>query len=505
MTRPTDLTLRGALDALAAKDISAEELVRAHLGAIEALNPRLNAYVAVTGERALQRARASDERRARGEAVGPLDGAPLGIKDLFCTEGVTTTAGSRILGNFVPPYESTVTANLLRDGAVFLGKTNMDEFAMGSSNTTSALGPVENPWNRRNDPDTRLVPGGSSGGSAAAVAARLALGATATDTGGSIRQPAAFCGIAGMKPTYGRCSRWGVVAFASSLDQAGPMARTVEDCAILLRSMAGFDPKDSTSADVPVPDFAAACGRSVKGLRIGVPREYRLDGMPAEIEALWQQGLDWLREAGAETVEISLPHAKYALPTYYIVAPAEASSNLARYDGVRYGLRVDERDGDLQDLYERTRAAGFGAEVKRRIMIGTYVLSAGYYDAYYLKAQKVRALIKRDFDEVFSPAGAKVDAIVTPATPSAAFGMDEKQDDPVAMYLNDVFTVTANLAGLPGISVPAGLDAQGLPLGLQVIGRAFDEETVFAVGAALERAAAFEALPAVMAGRGMAA
>ena len=503
MTQPTDLTLRGALDALAARDLSAEELTRAHLDAIEALNPRLNAFVAVTGERALERARASDARRARGEAAGPLDGAPLGIKDLFCTEGVRTTAGSRILGNFVPPYESTVTANLLRDGAVFLGKTNMDEFAMGSSNTTSALGPVENPWNRRNDPDTRLVPGGSSGGSAAAVAARLALGATATDTGGSIRQPAALCGIAGIKPTYGRCSRWGVVAFASSLDQAGPVARTVEDCAILLRSMSGFYPKDSTSADVPVPDFPAACGRSVKGLRIGVPKEYRLDGMPAEIEALWQQGLDWLRRAGAETVEVSLPHTKYALPTYYIVAPAEASSNLARYDGVRYGLRVEERNGDLKDLYERTRAAGFGAEVKRRVMIGTYVLSAGYYDAYYLKAQKVRALIKRD--EVFAPNGAKVDAIVTPATPSAAFGMDEKQDDPVTMYLNDVFTVTANLAGLPGLSVPAGLDAQGLPLGLQVIGRAFDEETVFAVGAALERAAAFEALPAVMAGRGMAA
>ena len=495
MTRPTDLTLRGALDALEARDLSSEELARAHLDAIEALNPRLNAYVHLDRERTLERARASDAKRARGEA-GPLEGAPLGIKDLFCTEGVRTTAGSRILGNFVPPYESTVTANLLRDGAVFLGKTNMDEFAMGSSNTTSAFGPVENPWNRRNDPDARLVPGGSSGGSAAAVAARLALGATATDTGGSIRQPAALCGVAGIKPTYGRCSRWGVVAFASSLDQAGPVARTVEDCAILLRSMSGFDPKDSTSADVPVPDFPAACGRSVKGLRIGVPKEYRLDGMPAEIEALWRQGLDWLHEAGAETVEISLPHTKYALPTYYIVAPAEASSNLARYDGVRYGLRVEERGGDLQDLYERTRAAGFGAEVKRRVMIGTYVLSAGYYDAYYLKAQKVRALIKRDFDEAF---GAGVDAIVTPATPSAAFGMDEKQDDPVKMYLNDVFTVTANLAGLPGISVPAGLDTQGLPLGLQVIGRAFDEETVFAVGAALERAAAFDALPAVMA------
>jgi aspartyl-tRNA(Asn)/glutamyl-tRNA(Gln) amidotransferase subunit A len=492
---PTDFTLRGAMDALGEGAISSEELTRAHLDAIEALNPRLNAYLTVTGERALEAARESDARRARGE-VRPLEGLPLAIKDLFCTAGTRTTAGSRILGNFLPPYESTVSANLLRDGAVFLGKVNMDEFAMGSSNTTSAFGPVENPWNRRNDPDKRLVPGGSSGGSAAAVAARLALGATATDTGGSIRQPAAFCGIAGIKPTYGRCSRWGVVAFASSLDQAGPVARTVEDCALLLRSMSGFDPKDSTSADMPVPDFAAACARPVKGLRIGVPKEYRLDGMPPEIEALWRQGLDWLREAGAEMVEISLPHTKYALPTYYIVAPAEASSNLARYDGVRYGLRVEERGGDLKDLYERTRAAGFGAEVKRRIMIGTYVLSAGYYDAYYLKAQKVRALIKCDFDAAWS----RVDAIVTPATPSAAFGMDERQDDPVTMYLNDVFTVTANLAGLPGLAVPAGLDAQGLPLGLQVIGRAFDEETVFAVGAALERAADFTALPAVRAG-----
>ncbi|WP_135467399.1 Asp-tRNA(Asn)/Glu-tRNA(Gln) amidotransferase subunit GatA [Crenalkalicoccus roseus] len=492
---PTDFSLRGALDALAEGAISSEELTRAHLDAIERLNPRINAYITVTAEQALARARESDARRARGEA-GPLEGLPLAIKDLFCTEGVRTTAGSRILGNFVPPYESTVTANLLRDGAVFLGKANLDEFAMGSSNTTSAFGPVENPWSRRNDPDARLVPGGSSGGSAAAVAARLALGATATDTGGSIRQPAAFCGIAGIKPTYGRCSRFGIVAFASSLDQAGPVARTVEDCALLLRSMAGFDPKDATSAEVPVPDFAAACARGVRGLRIGVPQEYRLDGMPTEIEALWQRGLEWLRAEGAETVEISLPHTRYALPTYYIVAPAEASSNLARYDGVRYGLRVAEADGDLRDLYERTRAAGFGAEVKRRIMIGTYVLSAGYYDAYYLKAQKVRALIRQDFERAWE----RVDAIVTPATPSAAFGMDEKQDDPVTMYLNDVFTVTANLAGLPGLAVPAGLDAQGLPLGLQVIGRAFDEETVFAVGAAIERAADFRALPGLRAG-----
>jgi aspartyl-tRNA(Asn)/glutamyl-tRNA(Gln) amidotransferase subunit A len=492
---PTDFTLRGAIEALNEGIISSVELTQAHLDAIAALNPRLNAYVTVTGERALEQARASDARRKEGVA-GPLEGVPLAIKDLFCTAGTLTTAGSRILANFNPPYESTVSANLLRDGAVFLGKANLDEFAMGSSNTTSAFGPVENPWSRANDPDTRLVPGGSSGGSAAAVAARLALGATATDTGGSIRQPAALCGVAGMKPTYGRCSRFGIVAFASSLDQAGPLARTVEDCAILLRSMAGHDPKDSTSADIPVPDFAAACARGVKGLRIGVPKEYRLDGMPAEIEALWQQGLAWLREQGAETVEISLPHTKYALPTYYIVAPAEASSNLARYDGVRFGLRVAEQGSDLRDLYERTRAEGFGAEVRRRILIGTYVLSAGYYDAYYLKAQKIRALIKRDFDEAFG----KVDAIVTPATPSAAFGMDEKQDDPVKMYLNDVFTVTANLAGLPGIAVPAGLDAQGLPLGLQVIGKSFDEETVFAVGAAIEQAANFTALPRLRAG-----
>ncbi|MBW8268108.1 Asp-tRNA(Asn)/Glu-tRNA(Gln) amidotransferase subunit GatA [Caldovatus aquaticus] len=493
--RPTDLTIAGALEALGRRALSAEELTRAHLEAIEALNPRLNALITVTAEQALAQARESDARRTRGEAR-PLDGIPLAIKDLFCTAGVRTTAASRILHNFVPPYESTVTAQLRRDGAVFLGKANLDEFAMGSSNLTSAFGPVENPWSRRNDPETRLVPGGSSGGSAAAVAARMALGATGTDTGGSIRQPAAFCGIVGIKPTYGRCSRYGIVAFASSLDQAGPFARTVEDCAILLRSMSGHDPKDSTSAEVPVPDFAAACRRGVRGLRIGVPKEYRLDGMPAEIEALWRQGLEWLRAEGAEPVEISLPHTQYALPTYYIVAPAEASSNLARYDGVRYGLRVAAPDSDLRDMYERTRAAGFGQEVKRRIMIGTYVLSAGYYEAYYLKAQKVRALIARDFERAWE----RVDAILTPATPSAAFAMGERTDDPVTMYLNDVFTVTANLAGLPGLAVPAGLDAEGLPLGLQVIGRPFDEETVFAVGAALERAADFKALPRVRAG-----
>jgi aspartyl-tRNA(Asn)/glutamyl-tRNA(Gln) amidotransferase subunit A len=492
--RPTDYTLRGALDALAAGETTSVALTEAFLEAIARLNPRLNAFVTITAEQALAQARESDARRARGEAR-PLDGAPIAIKDLFCTAGIRTTAGSRILDSFVPPYESTVSGNLLRDGAVFLGKVNMDEFAMGSSNTTSASGPVENPWSRANDPETRLVPGGSSGGSAAAVAARLALGATATDTGGSIRQPAAFCGIAGIKPTYGRCSRFGIVAFASSLDQAGPVARTVEDCAILLRSMAGYDPRDATSADLPVPDFAQACARPVKGMRIGVPKEYRLDGMPPEIEALWQRGLQWLRDQGAETVEISLPHTKYALPTYYVVAPAEASSNLARYDGVRFGLRVTEGGSDLRDLYERTRQSGFGQEVRRRVMIGTYVLSAGYYDAYYLKAQKVRALIRRDFEEAWG----KVDAIVTPATPSAAFAMGEKQDDPVKMYLLDVFTVTANLAGLPGIAVPAGLDAQGLPLGLQVIGKPFDEEACFTVGAALERAAGFDALPGLRA------
>jgi aspartyl-tRNA(Asn)/glutamyl-tRNA(Gln) amidotransferase subunit A len=486
-----DLTLAEARDLLVKRDLSAVELTRSYLSAVEALNPRINAYITVTAEAALEQAKAAEAALAKGEAK-PLTGIPLAIKDLFCTTGIRTTAASKILGQFVPPYESTVTANLLRDGAVFLGKANLDEFAMGSSNATSAFGGVENPWKRQNS-DAALVPGGSSGGSAAAVAARLALGATATDTGGSIRQPAAFCGIVGIKPTYGRVSRFGTVAFASSLDQAGPVARTVEDCAILLSSMSGFDPKDSTSADMPVPDFAAACKRGVKGLRIGIPKEYRLPGMPAEIEALWQQGIAWLKEAGAETVDISLPHTQYALPTYYIVAPAEASSNLARYDGVRFGLRED--GVDLKDLYERTRRAGFGEEVRRRIMIGTYVLSAGYYDAYYLKAQKIRTLIKRDFDEAWG----KVDAILTPATPSAAFGRDEKQDDPVAMYLNDVFTVTANLAGIPGLSVPAGLDPQGLPLGLQVLGKSFDEETVFAVGRAIEQAAKFTATPALKA------
>jgi aspartyl-tRNA(Asn)/glutamyl-tRNA(Gln) amidotransferase subunit A len=487
----TELSIAQARTGLDRGDFSARELTQAHLAAIEALNPVLNALITVTPELALRQADAADAARGTDQ---PLRGIPLAIKDLFCTAGVRTTAGSKILGPFIPPYESTVTANLLRDGAVFLGKANLDEFAMGSSNMTSAYGPVANPWKRRQDAEAVLVPGGSSGGSAAAVAGRLALGATGTDTGGSIRQPASFCGIAGIKPTYGRCSRWGVVAFASSLDQAGPFARTVADCALLLGSMAGFDPKDSTSADRPVPDYVAACARGVRGLRIGVPREYRADGMPGEIEALWQQGLAWLREAGATIVDVSLPHTKYGLATYYIVAPAEASSNLARYDGVRFGMRTE--GADLRELYERTRAEGFGAEVKRRVLIGTYVLSAGYYDAYYLKAQKVRALILRDFSDAFE----QVDALLTPTAPSAAFAQGENMDDPVRMYLNDVFTVPASMAGVPAMSVPAGLDTNGLPLGLQVIGRPFDEETVFAVSAAIERAAGFDALPVIRPG-----
>ncbi len=486
----TDLTIADALDALDARDVSAAELTGAHIDAIEALNPRLNAFITVTPDLARQQADAADAARSQGRS-GALLGIPLGIKDLFCTEGVRTTAASRILSPFIPPYESTVTARLRAAGAVMLGKTNLDEFAMGSANITSAYGVVENPWTRAG---VRLVPGGSSGGSAAAVAARLAMGATGTDTGGSIRQPASFCGLAGMKPTYGRCSRFGIIAFASSLDQAGPLARSVVDCAILLQAMSGFDAKDSTSAEQEVPDFRAACESGVKGLRIGIPAEYRVDNMPGEIEALWQKGIAWLRQEGAEIVDIALPHTRYGLPVYYIVAPAEASSNLARYDGVRFGARVE--GDDLIDLYEKTRAAGFGAEVKRRIMIGTYVLSAGYYDAYYLRAQKVRNLILRDFTDAFT----KVDAILTPTAPSAAFAIGEKMDDPIKMYLNDVFTVPASLAGVPAMSVPAGLDPDGLPLGLQVIGRHFDEETVFAVSAALERAAGFTALPAIRAG-----
>jgi aspartyl-tRNA(Asn)/glutamyl-tRNA(Gln) amidotransferase subunit A len=489
----TDLTIAQARDGLRAKQFTAEELTLAHLQAIEALNPRLNAYLSVGHAQAMDQARAADKALANGD-TRPLLGIPLAIKDLFCTMGVRTTAGSKILMPFFPPYESTVTEHLLNDGAVFLGKTNMDEFAMGSSNMSSHYGPVENPWKRLQDQSAVLVPGGSSGGSAAAVAARLAMGGTGTDTGGSIRQPASFCGLVGVKPTYGRCSRWGVVAFASSLDHPGPFGRTVRDAAILLGSMAGHDPKDSTSADIAVPDFEAACQRSIKGLRIGVPKEYRSDGMSPEIEPLWRQSETWLREAGAEIVDVSLPHTKYGLPTYYIIAPAEASSNLARYDGVRFGLR--ENGEDLRDLYERTRAEGFGPEVRRRIMIGTYVLSAGYYDAYYLRAQKVRALILRDFTEVFKT----VDALLTPTAPSAAFAHGEQMDDPIKMYLNDLFTVPADLAGVPAVSVPCGLDANGLPLGLQVITRSFDEATMFAVAAALERAAEFSALPTLRAG-----
>ncbi len=482
MTNLTQLTLTEAREGLAEGEFTSVELTEAYLKAMAEAR-HLNAYVLETPEIALKMAQESDARIATGD-TGPLEGIPLGVKDMFCTQGVRTTACSKILENFVPQYESTVSAHLWRDGAVLLGKLNNDEFAMGSSNETSSFGPVVSPWRRDGD-QAPLVPGGSSGGSASAVAAFLCAGATGTDTGGSIRQPAAFTGTVGIKPTYGRCSRWGIVAFASSLDQAGPFARSVNDAALLLRSMAGYDPKDSTCVDRPVPDYQQAVGASVKGKKIGIPREYRMDGMSDEIDALWQQGAKWLEDAGAQVVDISLPHTKYALPAYYIVAPAEASSNLARYDGVRYGVRVPGKD--VVEMYENTRAAGFGPEVRRRIMIGTYVLSAGYYDAYYLRAQKVRTLIKRDFDNAFA---AGVDAVLTPATPSPAFGIGEKvKADPVEMYLNDVFTVTVNMAGLPGISVPAGLSADGLPLGLQLIGRPFEETTLFSLAEVIEEAA----------------
>lgn len=486
MTELTNLTLSEARDGLKRKDFKAKELAQAHLDAIAAANPALNAYVLLTPELALEQAARSDERLAEGTAR-PLEGLPLGNKDLFCTNGVRTTACSKILDGFIPTYESTVGQNLWDAGAVMLGKLNNDEFAMGSSNETSAFGPVVSPWRRQDktgnlSPD-KLVPGGSSGGSSAAVAAGLCLAATATDTGGSIRQPAALTGTVGIKPTYGRCSRWGIVAFASSLDQAGPITKTVRDAAIMLKAMAGHDAKDTTSVDAPVPDYEAALGKGLKGLRVGVPKEYRVEGMSKEIDALWDQGIAWMKAAGATIHDISLPHTKYALPAYYIVAPAEASSNLARYDGVRYGLRVPGRD--VIDTYENTRAAGFGKEVRRRILIGTYVLSAGYYDAYYLKAQKVRTLIKRDFDEAWS----KVDVVLTPTTPSPAFAFGEKSGDPLAMYLEDIFTVTVNMAGLPGISVPAGLSSQGTPLGLQLIGKPFDEETLLRSAQAIEDAA----------------
>ncbi len=491
MTSLTDLTIAGMKAGLAARDFSAVELTNAHLAAMEKARG-LNAFIIETPEIAKAQAAAADAALARG-AARPLTGIPIGIKDLFCTEGVQTTAGSKILQGFIPQYESTVSGKLLADGAVMLGKLNMDEFAMGSSNETSAYGKVISPWKAKGS-NRDLVPGGSSGGSATAVAARIAAGATGTDTGGSIRQPAAFTGISGIKPTYGRCSRWGVVAFASSLDQAGPMARTVQDCALLLTSMCGYDAKDSTSLNLPVPDFVAGLTGDLRGKRVGVPKEYRLDGMDATILKLWEQGLEWLKAAGAEIVEVSLPHTRYALPAYYIIAPAEASSNLARYDGVRYGLRVTPPGGNLADMYSATRAAGFGAEVKRRIMIGTYVLSAGFYDAYYTQAQKVRTLIARDFELAFQ----KCDVLLTPTAPSAAFAFGEKSDlgaDPLAMYLNDVFTVPSSLAGLPAMSVPAGLSPDGLPLGLQIIGKPLGEATVLDAGLAIERAAGFTARP----------
>jgi len=478
----TALTLAQARDGLRRRDFSATELAEAHLGAMEQART-LNAYVLETPDQARAMARAADARLKTDDAR-PLEGLALGVKDTFATRGVRTTAGSRILQDFVPTYESTVSANLWRDGAVLLGKLNNDEFAMGSSNETSCFGPVISPW-RRSGANTPLVPGGSSGGSAAAVAGRLCLGAAGTDTGGSIRQPAALTGIVGIKPTYGRCSRWGIVAYASSLDQAGPLARSVRDAAILLRSMAGHDLRDATSVDRPVPLYEAAVGKSIAGMKIGIPKEYRVEGMAPEIDRLWEQGIAWLKDAGAEIIGASLPHTNYALPAYYIVAPAEASSNLARYDGVRYGLRASCRD--IADMYQQTRAQGFGKEVRRRIMVGTYVLSAGYYDAYYLRAQKVRTLVKRDFERAFADGA---DAILTPSTPSAAFGIGEKTSgDPVEMYLNDVFTVPVNLAGLPGISVPGGLSSEGLPLGLQLIGRSFGEETLFSLGEVIEQAA----------------
>jgi aspartyl-tRNA(Asn)/glutamyl-tRNA(Gln) amidotransferase subunit A len=482
----TRLTIAQARDALHAGEIDAVALTRAHLDAMDAARD-LNLFITETPDLALERAGECDARRARGERRGGLDGIPLAIKDLFCTQGVATTAASHILNGFVPPYESSVTAKLREAGAVMLGKTNLDEFAMGSSNITSHFGPAKNPHGPKDGRD--LVPGGSSGGSAGAVAAGLAMGATGTDTGGSIRQPASFCGIVGLKPTYGRCSRFGIVAFASSLDQAGPMTRTVRDAAILLQAMAGHDPRDSTSAPVDVPDFEAAVGRSVRGFKVGIPDQYRIDGMDPEIAALWDAGIARLKDAGIEAKPVSLPHTRYALATYYIIAPAEASSNLARYDGVRFGLRVPGET--LDEMYRNTRAEGFGAEVRRRILIGTYVLSAGYYDAYYLKAQKVRALIAADFRDAFEG----VDAILTPTAPSDAFAIGDNLDDPITMYLNDVFTVPTSLAGLPGISVPAGLSRRGLPLGLQIIGRPFDEETVLSVASALEAASDFDTRP----------
>ncbi|MEE9453857.1 MAG: Asp-tRNA(Asn)/Glu-tRNA(Gln) amidotransferase subunit GatA [Paracoccaceae bacterium] len=492
MTDLSKMTIASARTAMRAGDFTAKELTQSYLDAMDGAG-RLNVYSTKTPEKALAQAVAADVRIKTGDAPD-MCGIPLGIKDLFCTENIQTQAGSHILDGFKPKYESTITTQLWDRGAVMLGKMNMDEFAMGSSNETSYYGPAISPWRRGND-NTDLTPGGSSGGSAAAVAADLCLGATGTDTGGSIRQPAAFTGIVGMKPTYGRCSRWGVVAFASSLDQAGPMVKTVRDSAIMLEAMCGHDPKDSTSADMAVPNFEAALSGDIRGKKIGIPKEYRMDGMPDEIEDLWAKGAAMLKDAGAEIVHISLPHTKYALPAYYVIAPAEASSNLSRYDGVKYGHRAKIVAGEgIDEMYMRTRAEGFGDEVQRRVMIGAYVLSAGFYDAYYIRAQKVRTLIKQDFETVFAQG---IDQILTPATPSAAFGIGEMANmDPIKMYLNDIFTVTVNLAGLPGISVPAGLDAQGLPLGLQLIGRPWDEADMLNTAYALERAGSFEAKPA---------
>ena len=486
MTDLTKLTLSEARDALHKGDISSVEITQAHISAINEAK-ELNCFIEVTSDKAMDMAKAADETIKSGNAKG-MTGIPIGMKDLYCTKGVHSQTCSHILDGFKPEYESTVSQNLWDDGAVMLGKTNMDEFAMGSSNENSYYGPVKNPW-RAKGSDKNTVPGGSSGGSSAAVAADIAIATTGTDTGGSIRQPASFTGLVGLKPTYGRCSRWGMIAFASSLDQAGPLTKTVRDAAIMMESMAGYDPKDSTSTNIAVPNYEAALNGDIRGLKVGIPSEYRVDGMPEEIENLWTQGKEWLKSAGAEIVDISLPHTKYALPTYYIVAPAECSSNLARYDGVKYGLRVT---GDsLDDMYKKTRAAGFGDEVKRRILIGTYVLSAGYYDAYYLKAQKIRTLIANDFKMAYQ----KCDVILTPTAPSAAFNLGEKVSDPLAMYLNDVFTVPASLAGLPGISVPAGLSAEGLPLGLQLIGQAFGEEQLLNVADVLEGAASFNYKP----------
>jgi aspartyl-tRNA(Asn)/glutamyl-tRNA(Gln) amidotransferase subunit A len=485
MTDLISLSISDALAGLKTKKFSARNLADAHIAQMEKMR-HLNAYVTEAAELARTQADAADKNYASGTARG-LEGIPLAIKDMFCTKGLRTTASSKILDTFIPPYESTVSQKLLDAGAVFLGKTNQDEFAMGGSTTTSAYGPTISPWRRNADPKTNLVAGGSSGGSAAAVAAHMAMGATGTDTGGSIRQPASYCGIAGIKPTYGRCSRFGIIAFASSLDQAGVFARNVADCATLLHTISGYDANDSTSANVPVPDFVGGLNGDIRGMKVGIPKEYRVEGMPKEIEAIWQKGIDWLKDAGAEIVDITLPHTKYAVPTYYIIAPAEASSNLARYDGMRYGVRVN---GDnLVETYEKSRGAGFGAEVKRRIMVGTYALSSGYYDAYYIKAQRVRRLIANDFAAAYK----LCDIILAPTAPSGAFAIGENEDDPVKMYLNDVFTIPASLAGLPGMSVPAGLDATGLPLGLQIIGRPWDEVNVLKVGQAIEKAAAFSA------------